>query len=161
MLETEKVSWRPWLGFFEDFFLKKRKYYKFFLFWAFVLFSILLLGTEVELGPSRKKLEKDVQIGFGTFDEKREDIRISPFYRRGRFLIYDCEKGHFACVIRENFDECKKRRKKAIIWGKVKLPCAPLKTFKVRKECEKIHYKKLYQKLPKKICHYRKRSGIK
>ena len=136
------------MSLFKDFFVKKVAFFLGITFFAFVP----LKGLEFELESPRKVQEKDVQYGLGTFDKKREDIRISPYYRSGSFLIYDCKDGHFACVIQENFDDCKKLREKAKLLGSSNLVCAPLKKFKDRTECRKVHYKKLYQKSSDKIC---------
>ena len=133
---------------------------KFFLLFSFFLFlegggDFLYQRTqalEIELGPSRKLQEKDVQYGVGTFDKKGDDVRISRFYRRGPYLIYDCLGKHFACVTEENFEDCGERRKKAQLWNKKSLVCAPLKKFEKRGLCEKTHRKKLYQKSPDPLC---------
>ena len=136
------------MSLFKDFFVEKSSFLLGILFFV----SLPSNGLEFEIGSPRKTQEKDVQYGLGTFDKKREDIRISPYYRSGSFLIYDCKDGHFACVIQENFEDCKKLREKAILLGSLNLVCAPLKKFKDRTECKKVHYKKLYQKSSDKIC---------
>ena len=133
---------------------------KFFLFLSLLLlifegsFSFLesAQAIEIDIGPSRKEQEKDVQYGIGTFDKKGDDVRISRFYRRGPYLIYDCESKHFACVTEENFEDCGERRKKAKIWNKKNLVCAPLKKFEKRLACEKTHRKKLLQRSPEPLC---------
>ena len=78
-------------------------------------FSIFneVVAVEIELDPEQKEQEKVLKYGVGTFDKMGDDIRISRFYRRGPYLIYDCKGKHFACVIKENFENCEERRKKA------------------------------------------------
>ena len=109
-------------------------------------------AIEIELDPERKVQEKDLRYGVGTFDKLGDDVRISRFYRRGPYLIYDCEGRHFACVTRENFENCGERRKKAKVWNKKNLACAPLKKFNKRLDCEKTHREKLVQKSPEPLC---------
>ena len=135
--------------------IKKRfLFLSLFLFLAGPLFFIFV-GThavEIDLDSERKVQEKDVQYGIGTFDKLGDDIRISRFYRRGPYFIYDCEGKHFACVNKENFENCKERRKKAKMWNKKRLACVPLKKFKKRFGCEKVHREKLSKKPPEPLC---------
>ena len=109
-------------------------------------------AVEIDLDTEQDEQERDVQYGVGTFDKMSDDIRISRFYRRGPYLIYDCKGKHFACVIEENFENCEERRKKAKVWNKNNLSCVPLKKFENRFNCEKTHREKLSQRSPEPLC---------
>ena len=138
-------------------FFRQKKFFLFFFFFLSLsergFFSYRCAeAIEIDIGTSRKVQEKDVQYGVGTFDKKGDDTRISRFYRRGSYLIYDCEGKHFACVTEENFEDCGERRKKAKLWNKKSLACAPLKKFGKRQICEKTHREKILQKSPEPLC---------
>lgn len=138
-------------------FFRIKKRFVFFSLSLFLLgkfFSIFneVAAVEIELDPEQKEQEKVLKYGVGTFDKMGDDIRISRFYRRGPYLIYDCKGKHFACVIKENFENCAERRKKAKIWNKSGLACVPLKKFENRLNCEKTHREKLPQRSPEPLC---------
>jgi len=86
------------------------------------------------------------------FEDKQEEWRMSWRYRRGKNLIYDCRKRHFACVNKDNFDRCKDERKESFRLNKSVLDCAPLKSYEEIGDCED-EQKKLVEKIPsKKFC---------
>ena len=138
-------------------FFRVKKRFLFLSLFLFLFGSLFFtfIGThavEIDVDSGRKMQEKDVQYGIGTFDKQGDDIRISRFYRRGSYLIYDCEGKHFACVTIENYEDCGERRKRAKIWNKKNLTCVPLKKFEKRFSCEKTHREKLYKKSPEPLC---------
>ncbi len=88
----------------------------------------LLLGAQ-----KRKELQSISKINDASY--------ISNIYRRGPFLIYDCERGYYACVNKDGFNYCKdirndSRKKRYRI-----LSCAPLKKFEVKKDCIAVQKK--------------------
>ncbi len=87
----------------------------------------------------------------GEFAGRRAPL-ISPYYRKGSNLIFDCEDQHFACVDDESYKKCEDWRHKAIDLVEDFMPCAPLKKFKTDEECSKIHYKRIYSQASKKFC---------
>tara|TARA_Y100000768_G_scaffold382909_1_gene364092 strand:+ start:11861 stop:12307 length:447 start_codon:yes stop_codon:yes gene_type:complete len=72
--------------------------------------------------------------------DKNEDILLSdPYlsvlYQRGAYLIYNCIDGHWVCSGKAEFNSCKETRNEAIKERKVKLPCAPVRTFVSEDDC--------------------------
>lgn len=49
---------------------------------------------------------------FGVFEDDDSSSLISEEYEEGRFLIYNCENKHWACVSRSDYNDCEKRREK-------------------------------------------------
>lgn len=67
------------------------------------------------------------------FDAKTD--LIADNYEAGRFLLYDCEEGHWVCVTEPFFQECEQKRAHDITTKKVKARCAPLGSFPTKKSC--------------------------
>ena len=83
-----------------------------------------------------------------------EKSQISNIYLSGNHLIYDCIKKHFACVDAQSFNNCYELRIRAISYKEhKKLPCAPLKKFKIQKECHDQQYILQRRRRAKKFCY--------
>lgn len=67
------------------------------------------------------------------YDPKVDDI--SEKYEAGAFLIYDCQEGHWVCVLESSYRECEAGRKKALIYNHKVLPCAPIGEFPTKRSC--------------------------
>jgi hypothetical protein len=66
--------------------------------------------------------------------EAKVDI-ISEKYEAGPFLIYDCEAGHYVCVLAEYHKDCEDQRAKAIHEKKLEMGCAPIAELPNKKSC--------------------------
>jgi hypothetical protein len=84
--------------------------------------------------------------------QKLEEPRLSNKWFRGNYLIYDCDKGFFACVNNTSFEKCKYQRMKRKERREVGLACAPLKRFDTQKACFKVQYEKMHNQVPKLFC---------
>lgn len=116
------------------------------LFLTFILsFTVLAQETAPAVSERPKTIEElDRDIPSGK--------HLSPYYRRGNYLIYDCEDLHFACVDSVSYARCEKWRQNAIDRVKEYMPCAPLKRFDSIEKCDQEHYRYLYSFVPKKFC---------
>ena len=94
--------------------------------------GFLFVLTPLVKGQREEVLLQGPRKELGSFSVENE--KISPYYRRGKNLIYDCEDGHFACVAIENFESCRARRDFALRNKVRDLPCAPLKKFSTNKD---------------------------
>ncbi len=68
-------------------------------------------------------------------ENETDSFYITPHYFNGSYLIYDCRKGHFACVSEFNFKECQQYSKVDIAEENNYLRCIPFKVFELKKEC--------------------------
>jgi len=83
---------------------------------------------------------------------KRLEPRISDKYYLGRFLIYDCEYRHFACVNVEGFFSCSGSRDTEIQNKETLLSCAPLKQYESLEECTNAYLGFIYRRTSKSFC---------
>ena len=60
---------------------------------------------------------------------------ISEKYDAGNFLIYDCEDGHWVCVLEEDFKECENIRELDQLTTSIKHKCAAVGRFETKKSC--------------------------
>ena len=91
--------------------------------------------------------------------EPHKSMQISIGYFSGEYLIYDCKKGHFACVDVDSFEDCQESRAHFIKISEPTLPCAPLKKFPHFDDCEKAQYKEIESPKKREFC-FLKRSKI-
>lgn len=113
--------------------------------------------AEQEKAP--KKAQKDSDKMTLEDEERRDEMlkrieepRLSNKWFRGNYLIYDCDKGFYACVNRASFTECTDQRTIRIEERRPALGCAPLKRFDSQKECFKVQYEKMHNQVPKIFC---------
>lgn len=66
--------------------------------------------------------------------DPRVDI-IAENYEAGPYLIYDCEEGHWTCVLESYYKECEEKRAQAIHEKKLNLGCAPVASLPNKKSC--------------------------
>ena len=84
------------------------------------------------------------------------NVRISPKYYRGEYLIFDCQDLHFACVNLEGFQLCQEWRREDLQKKRLQLKCAPLKKFPSQKACFKEQEKQIARPKTKKVfCSHR------
>lgn len=60
---------------------------------------------------------------------------ISDEYEAGPFLIYDCEKQTFVCVLESYYKECLEKRTKAQHFKDLNVNCAGVEELKNKKSC--------------------------
>ena len=109
----------------------------------FYLFSITFTSVAQEVQFSKEEIYRS---------ETEFEAAISSKYFRGKNLIYDCVKKHFACVIDANYEECDENRKEALENRKILLPCAPLKKLPTQIECFKLQYSLVHERTYKGFC---------
>lgn len=84
--------------------------------------------------------------------EPHKSVQISVGYFSGEYLLYDCKKGHFACVDAESFEDCQESRGHFIKISESILPCAPLKKFPHFEDCEKAQFEEIERPKKKEFC---------
>ena len=92
------------------------------------------------------KAEKDATL------RRRLEPRISDKYYLGRFLVYDCEGQHFACVNLPSFFNCEESRENEKKNKEVFFSCAPLKQYKTLKDCTDAYLGFVYRRTSKSFC---------
>lgn len=70
---------------------------------------------------------------FAGFDPKTD--LISEKYDAGPFLMYDCEDGHWVCVMPEFYQSCQEQREQDREQKKVTARCAPVGEFPTKRSC--------------------------
>lgn len=73
--------------------------------------------------------------------ERAENFQMDWKYTGGKYLIFDCERSHYACVNKEGQDNCLEERKYALEIKAKSYPCAPLRVFSDQVACIKESYK--------------------
>lgn len=68
-------------------------------------------------------------------DFRMNEDRIADAYWAGAFLMYDCEEGHWVCVLKEDYKVCEEKREKAKLNKEKNLPCAPIGEFPTKRSC--------------------------
>lgn len=81
------------------------------------------------------------------------DYQIDWKYKAGEYLIFDCERSHFACVNIDGDDNCREERKFAMEKMASSYPCAPLKKFKDKKSCVEKSYQLVDLNALKRFCY--------
>lgn len=94
---------------------------KFFLCFFF-LFSLAHAQEEIEVPDTPKD--------FNVVKDK-----IAENYWAGAYLMYDCEEGHWVCVLKEDYQVCVDKREKAKLAKEKHLPCAPIGEFPTKRSC--------------------------
>lgn len=84
--------------------------------------------------------------------ERAENFQMDRKYSGGKFLIFDCEKSHYACVSKEGQESCLLERAQAIEAKAKSYPCAPLRAFSDQLSCVKEQYKTVEAGANKRFC---------
>ena len=87
---------------------------------------------------------------------KREEYQLDWKYRAGEYLIYDCERSHYACVSKDGQNNCLEERKFALESKSDKYPCTPLKKFDDKKSCIQKGYQLVDVNAIKRFCFPKK-----
>lgn len=92
---------------------------------AFVVFLLVFGSLSVSAQMREKFLEE--------FDPLSD--RISDEYDAGPYLIYDCQKEHYVCVVQENFETCQSKKMEDLKNDSLVHRCAPLGKLTTKKAC--------------------------
>lgn len=84
---------------------------------------------------------------------KKSDYKIDWKYSAGQYLIYDCDRNHYACVDVSGFDNCQEERNFAIGKKLTNYPCAPLKKFSDKSACVIKSYEVVDNMALKRFCY--------
>jgi hypothetical protein len=90
----------------------------------------------------------------------KDEYLIDWKYHAGEYLIYDCEREHYACVDIDGNANCLEERNFAKEKKFSSLTCAPLKKFKNKKECVEENYKVVDIGAKKRFCYPEIKPGI-
>jgi len=108
----------------------------------FVLFSLLI---------------SDNVIGQIVADQASQDrktqYQIDFKYKAGDYLIFNCERKHYACVNLDGFQNCTEERRRALSNKATNLSCAPLKKFNDKKLCVEKNYQLVDINAIKRFCY--------
>lgn len=96
----------------------------------------LLILSFLFVGSLWAQTQTDEQLS----SSKRIDYQINWKYRAGRYLLFDCERKHYACVDEDGNDKCSEEREFALSKKAPSYPCAPLQKFKDKATCLKKNY---------------------
>ena len=81
------------------------------------------------------------------------DYQMDWKYSAGDYLIFDCERGHYACVNEEGNTNCVEERN-FVLEKKAKFyPCAPLGKFASKRSCIENSYKIVDINAPRRFCY--------
>jgi hypothetical protein len=87
---------------------------------------IVILFMTVAMAKEEERLPED-------FIKKNDTI--SDKYYAGAFLIYDCEEGHWVCVLPDDYSQCEKKRAESVAKKEKYLACAPIGEFPTKRSC--------------------------
>ena len=128
------------------------------VFMAFFGLNLSVFGQQQDKEEKAKgkkdedKMSLEDEQNRGEMQKNIEEPRLSNKWFRGNYLIYDCDKGFYACVNRPSFIKCTDQRTIRIEERRPALGCAPLKRFDSQKECFKVQYEKVHNQVPKLFC---------
>jgi hypothetical protein len=77
-------------------------------------------------------------IAFFTLEARAEinpDDYISDKYLAGEYLIYDCQEGHWVCVMEIFSEECRSLHEEDKRLGNVRARCAPIEKMASKRSC--------------------------
>lgn len=126
----------------------------------FCFFSSLGAQTSESEKPKIEKVKTEKEVKMTIEEEQqrsqvqksREEPRISNKWFKGNYLIYDCDKGFFACVNSVSNTQCIEQRATRIEDRSPALGCAPLKRFSTQEDCFKVQYEKMHNQTAKVFC---------
>jgi hypothetical protein len=81
------------------------------------------------------------------------DYKTDWKYFGGEYLIFDCERRHYACVSLEGNANCIEERKFAMEKKADRYPCAPISKFADKKLCVLKNYQIVDRNAPKRFCY--------
>jgi hypothetical protein len=87
-----------------------------------------------------------------SFIDPKINYQIDWQYVAGEYLIYDCQRSHYACVNKDGSQNCKEERTFAIETKAKSYPCVPLKKFETKSACVGKQYKLVDIEAKKRFC---------
>ncbi|MFA6237545.1 MAG: hypothetical protein WC635_09485 [Bacteriovorax sp.] len=84
---------------------------------------------------------------------QRVDYQIDWKYKSGNYLIFDCERSHYACVTKDGDDNCREERNFAIEKKLPTYPCAPLRKFTTKATCMIKNYEVVDTQALRRFCY--------
>jgi hypothetical protein len=93
------------------------------------------------------------QSGPEGIESSRGAYKIDTRYFAGKYLIYDCERKHYACVDLAGHSKCKEMRQSSIENKSKLYPCAPLSAFDDKKSCVEKSYNLVELNTAKRFCY--------
>lgn len=96
---------------------------------------------------------QSMQAEDNDWDTKRSNYAIDWKYHAGQFLIYDCDRKHYACVDSDGFDKCTTARNKSKAEKAKKYSCAPISKYENKEACVLANYKVLESLALKRFCY--------
>ncbi len=98
-----------------------------------------------------------IVLTYSHAESMKEDYPIDLLHQAGEYLIYHCERKHYACVNKRSFDDCAEERTKVLENQKEeKLPCYRLIKFDDKVSCVKANYKAVDSLELKRFCYRNK-----
>ena len=136
---------------------------------SLILLSLLSGGMQLMAQPDENQDETQEESKQETKEKTKEEItnetedldqiqreryepRISNKWFRGSYLIYDCEKGNFACVNKTGLQRCEREREEDKKESKPNLRCAFFKKFPTQEDCFKEQYRQINNQKPRVYC---------
>lgn len=86
-------------------------------------------------------------------DTRKTDYQINWKYKGGEYLIFDCERDHYACVNADGFQNCQEERNFAIEIKAPKYPCVAFKKYDSKKLCVVKNYEVVERNVLKRFCY--------
>ena len=98
-----------------------------------VLLCLFVFGVvQAQTPPDEDNFKLEVGVDFA-----QQDPYMSDKYRKGSYLLYDCDSGHWVCAGRAEYERCVRWRKEGLELKDDWLSCAYFVSFGSRKECQK------------------------
>jgi hypothetical protein len=118
---------------------------------AFIFFFFLnafVINAEESIKLEVKKTEAEIYA-----ESIKTDYKMDWKYSAGEYLIYDCERKHFACIDKSSQENCVEERAFALAQKLPSLPCAPLKKYTDKTACVHENYKVVDINALKRFCY--------
>ncbi len=84
---------------------------------------------------------KEAIFDVAIYKKFMEEVYITNEFRRGEFLIYNCDLKHFACVNKDSFKLCANKRRNSKEFKQKGQSCRPIRSFKDQASCFTAQYK--------------------
>lgn len=95
-----------------------------------LIFSSLALSQESEVRSVRENTGVEAGV-----DIDQQDPNLDALYKRGPYLVYDCNTRHWVCTRELEYNRCRIQRKEALLDFEDVLPCATFDIFDKRQDC--------------------------
>lgn len=86
--------------------------------------------------------------GQGLAQDSIDIDQLSPYlsdrYTKGKYLLFDCYRGHWVCTSEIEFNACEKKREDEYYSTDLTYSCLPIMKLSNDKECHKKQYDFMY-----------------